>query len=318
MDGFAESGVAETYVMNGKKGRIPEKVRPYRLDYRPLIDRDLTDRAIDFMKRKAKDGQPFFIYLPYTATHFPTMPHPDFAGKSGNGSWGDLLMQIDSYLGELMDTLDDVGLANDTILIFTADNGPEALEASGTSMTVETSVHGSAGPWRGTLFTGFEGALRVPFAVRWPGKIKAGRVSNQIVHAMDLYPTLAAFAGGEVPSDRVIDGMDMSDFFLGETDQSGRDGFVVYMGNEVFGVKWQNWKLHFKEQDTWNTVLREYTMPRLYNLMHDPQERDNVLFPHTWVPKAALIQLEEHAASLKKHPPVPAGATDPYRPPAQE
>ena len=126
---FTKSGLPETFVMDGKKGNIPEKVRPYRLDYRPLIDRDLTDRAISFMRRQAEAKRPFFVYLPYTATHFPTMPHPDFVGKSGNGPWGDLLMQIDSYTGELLDTIDELGLAEDTIFIFTADNGPEALSA---------------------------------------------------------------------------------------------------------------------------------------------------------------------------------------------
>jgi arylsulfatase len=315
MPGFAESGVDETYVMEGKKGSTPNKVRPYRLDYRPLIDRDLTDRAIDFMERKAKGDAPFFIYLPYTATHFPTMPHPDFKGLSRNGPWADLLMQIDSYTGELLDTLDELGIAENTIFIFTADNGPEGLEADGTSFTAETGIHGSAGPWRGTLFTGYEGALRVPFAVRWPGKIEAGRVSDEIVHAMDLFPTLAGLAGGKVPDDRPIDGIDISDFLLGKTEKSGREGFIVYMGDEVFGVKWRNWKLHFKEQDTWNTVMRTYTMPRLYNLMNDPQELDNVLFPHTWVPKAALVQMEEHVKSLRTNPPIPMGAPDPYEPP---
>lgn len=313
--GFAESGVAETFVMEGKKGQSPSKVRPYRLDYRPLIDRDLTDRAIEFMQRQAKADKPFFVYLPYTATHFPTMPHPDFVGKSGKGLWGDLLLQVDSYLGELIDTLDELGLADETIVIFTADNGPEALSAGETSLTVETAVHGSSGPWRSTLFTGYEGALRVPFAIRWPGRIAAGSVSDEIVHEMDLFPTFAKLAGGEVPDDRVIDGIDISDFLLGERDGSGRDGFIVYMGNDVFGVKWRDWKLHFKEQTGWNGVLREYTMPRVYNLISDPQESDNVLFPHTWVPKAALPQLEEHVISLKKYPPIPTGAPDPYKPP---
>jgi arylsulfatase len=318
LPGFAESGVSETFVMEGKKGEIPKKVRPYRLDYRPLIDRDLTDRAISFMTRQAADKRPFFLYLPYTATPFPTLPHPDFVGKSGNGPWADLLMQIDSYTGELLDTIDELGIAKNTIFIFTADNGPEALEFDGTSLSLDTSVHGSAGPWRGTLFTGFEGALRVPFAIRWPGKIPAGASSDEIVHAMDLFPTLAKIAGGQVPNDRIIDGIDVSDFLVGKTQKSGRDGFIVYMGNDVFGVKWRNWKLHFKEQDAWNTILRIYTMPRIYNLMNDPQERDNVLFPHTWVPKAALPQLEEHVASLKKYAPIPTGAPDPYEPPSRK
>jgi len=314
MQGFSESGVAETFVMESKRGSTPKKVRPYRLDYRPLIDRDLTDRAINFIKRQARANKPFFVYLPYTATHFPTMPHPDFVGKSGNGSWGDLLMQIDSYIGELLDTLDDLGIADNTIFIFTADNGPEALGYESTNLTTETAMHGSPGPWRSTLFTSYEGALRVPFAIRWPGKIPAGKSSDEIVHAMDLYPTLAKIAGGVIPSDRPIDGIEMSEFFLGNSKKSGREGFIVYMGNDVFGVKWRNWKLHMKEQNTWQGQLRTYTMPRVYNLMNDPQERDNVLFPNTWVPKAALGQLEDHAASLKKYPPIKPGAPDPYQP----
>ena len=312
--GFSESGVPETFVMDGRKGSVPDKVRPYTLDYRPLIDRDLTDRAIAFMERNAKADKPFFIYLPYTATHFPTMPHPDFKGATGNGDWADLLTQIDSYTGELLDTLDKLGVADDTIFIFTADNGPEYNETGQTNLTVETAMHGSSGPWRGSLFTGFEGALRVPFAIRWPEKIAAGTHSDEIVHAMDVFPTLAALAGGKVPDDRPMDGMDVSDLLLGKSDESPRDGFVVYMGNDVFGVKWGEWKIHFKEQNAWNSIMDSYTMPRVYNLMNDPAERDNVLFPNTWVLKAALPLLEEHVASLKATPPIPPGAPDPYKP----
>ena len=315
LPGFAESGVAETYVMEGRKGQIPQNVRPYRLDYRPLIDADLTDKAIDFIERQAAADKPFFVYLPYTATHFPTLPHPDFVGKSGRGSWADLLMQIDSYTGRLLDTLDELGISDDTIFIFTADNGPEAFDFGNTNLTVETATHGSPGPWRGTLFTGFEGALRVPFAIRWPGRITAGTSSDEIVHAMDLFPTIANIAGGDVPEDREIDGIEMTDFFLGEQETSGREGFIVYMGNDIFGVKWRDWKLHFKEQDSVFGELRTYTMPRVYNLLSDPQERDNVIFPATWVPKAALGQLTEHTVSLREHPPIPSGTLDPYLPP---
>jgi arylsulfatase A-like enzyme len=266
------------------------------------------------MDRQVEAKKPFFVYLPYTATHFPTMPHPDFKGITGNGPWADLLTQIDSYTGELLDKIDELGVADNTIFIFTADNGPEALDFGSTSLTVETAAHGSAGPWRGSLFTGFEGALRVPFVIRWPGKIEAGKSSDEIVHAMDLYPTLAKFAGGTVPDDRVIDGIDLSDFFLGKTEKSDREGFIVYMGNEIFAVKWRNWKLHFKEQDAWNTEKVTYTMPRVYNLYTDPQEKDNVLFPNTWVPKAALGQLTEHVVSLKQNPPIKTGQKDPYTP----
>jgi arylsulfatase len=314
LEGFADSGIPLPYVLDSKRGETPEQARVYDLEYRPLIDRDLTNRAIDFMTRNAEADTPFFVYLPYTATHFPTMPHPDFAGRTGNGRWGDLLAQIDSYVGELLDTIDELGIGNETIVIFTADNGPEALGPDQTSITVETAVHGSAGPWRSTLFTGYEGALRVPFAMRWPDQVEAGHVSDEIVHAMDLFPTFAAIAGGDVPDDRIIDGIDVSAFLKGDNEKSGRDGFIVYMGNDIFGVKWQDWKVHFKEQTAWSGVLREYTMPRVYNLMDDPQERDNVLFPHTWVLKVGLPQLEEHVLSLRQYPPVPTGAADPYEP----
>lgn len=314
MPGFAASGVSESYVLESTKGQVPKQVRPYRLDYRPLIDRDLTDKALDFMERSVKDKKPFFVYLPYTATHFPTMPHPDFKGKSGNGLWADLLMQIDSYLGELTGKIEDLGVTDNTIFIFTADNGPEAVQPNNTNLTVETSMQGSAGPWRGTLFTGYEGALRVPFVVKWPGKIAAGSVSDEIVHAMDLFPTLAKISGGKLPEDRVIDGIDMSEFFMGKTDKSGREGFIVYMGNDIYGLKWRNWKLHFNEQESWESKKTSYTMPKLYNLYEDPQERNNVLFPHTWVPKAAMTQLAEHVKSLQENPPIRAGQPDPYDP----
>ncbi|MHC4249657.1 MAG: arylsulfatase [Planctomycetota bacterium] len=313
LHGFADSGVEETYVMEGRKGEKPRRVRPYRMDYRPLIDRDLTDRAIDYMERQVNVGKPFFLFLPYTATHYPSRPHPEFAGKTGNGPWADMLLQIDTYCGQLLDRVDELGIREDTIFIFTADNGPEMAHGNGT-LTLETSNQGSAGPWRGTLFTGFEGSLRVPFVVRWPGRIPAGESSNEIVHEMDLFPTLARFAGGRVPTDRVIDGNDMSDFFLGKTKKSGREGLIVYMGNEIYGIKWRNWKLHFRELDTVFSEKREYGMPRVYNLLVDPQERENVFFPNTWVPKAAMGLLTEHATSLRRHPPIKPGTTDPYEP----
>ena len=171
MQGFAESGVEETYVLEGRKGEEPRKVRPCNLEYRPLIDVDLTDKAIDFMQRQTEADKPFFLYLPYTATHVPVMPHPDFDGTTGNGNWADLLHQIDQLNGRLLDAVDQLGIRDNTIFIFTADNGSEGAPTGNINASLEPPVPGSAGPWRGTLFTGFEGSLRVPFVVRWPGEI---------------------------------------------------------------------------------------------------------------------------------------------------
>jgi arylsulfatase A-like enzyme len=222
LQGFADSGVEESFVYEARRGEEPKKVRPWNLEYRPLIDADLTDKAIDYMKRQSKSKKPFFLFLPYTATHFPTRPHPDFVGKTGNGAWADLLLRIDTYNGKLLDAIDDLGISDNTIFIFTADNGSEAVPHGGTITTVVTPNPGSAGPWRGTMFTGFEGSLRVPFAMRWPGKIAAGISSNEIVHEMGFFPTFARIAVGKVPKDRVIDGLDQTEFFLGKIKKTTR------------------------------------------------------------------------------------------------
>jgi arylsulfatase len=131
---------------------------------------------------------------------------------------------------------------------------------------------------------------------------------------MDLFPTLANFAGGKVPDDRPFDGINMADFFLGKTKKSGREAVIVYMGNDVYGVKWRNWKLNFKELDTIFGEVKTYGMPKLYNLYKDPGERENVLFPNTWVPKTAMAHLVRHIGSLRANPPIKPGTKDPYVP----
>ena len=315
LDGYAESGVEGTYIYEGKKGSAPRRVMDYNLEQRALIDKDLTDKAIDFMTRQSKAKKPFFLFVPYTQTHYPLIPHPDFAGKTGNGRFADVLAQVDAYNGMLLDAIDDLGIRDDTLFIFTADNGPEAIPVGSNTPSVEYFIPGNAGPWRGSLFTGFEGSLRVPFAARWPGKIATGSVSDEIVHEMDLFPTFARIAGGTMPDDRVIDGVDQSDFLLGKQENSNREGLIVYMGNDVWGVKWRNWKLHLKEQENILSETMDYGLPRVYNLYKDPGETQNVIFPETWVPKAALGQLGAHVGSLRQEPPIRPGTPDPYEPP---
>jgi arylsulfatase A-like enzyme len=127
--------------------------------------------------------------------------------------------------------------------------------------------------WRGTYFTGWEGSLRVPFIVRWPGKIPAGRVSNEIVHEIDLVPTLAAVAGGKVPTDRVVDGVNQLDFFTGKQETSNRDTVIVYVGDQLYAVKWRNWKVAFKELDAgYSAAISIYQTPSIYDLYLDPRE----------------------------------------------
>lgn len=295
------------YVYEGNKGSDPKKVKVYDSELRPEIDRECTDRAKDFIKRQAEAGKPFFTFIPYTQTHMPVIPSKEFAGRSGNGDWGDVLMQIDVYTGELLDTLDELGIADNTIFIFTSDNGPEMLPGH----------NGWSGPWRGSYFTGLEGSLRVPFIMRWPGKIPAGMVSNEIVHEMDLFPTLANIAGGTVPNDREIDGVDQSEFFLGKKNKSNRDGLIVYVGNELFGIKWRNWKMMFQEVERGTDERKTFDFPRFFNLYSDPKEEyplTKATAGHFWVRWPMSELLKAHLASLKREPPIISGTPDPYTP----
>ena len=296
------------YIYEGRKGKRPEKVIIYDSNERPEIDRELTNRAIEFMRRKARADEPFFLYIPYTQTHMPVVPSRDFAGKSGNGDWGDVLMQIDAYVGELLNAVDQLGIRDNTIFVFTSDNGPEMLPGH----------NGWSGPWRGSYFTGLEGSLRVPFIIRWPGKIPAGSVSNEIVHAMDMFATFARVAKAEVPKDRIIDSVDQLDFLTGRSEKSNRDGFMVYVGNDLFGIKWRNWKMMFKEVERGTDEKKTFDFPRFFNLYSDPKEEyplTKATAGHFWVRWPMGELLTEHTLSLQQEPSIQAGTPDPYSPP---
>jgi arylsulfatase len=287
-----------THIMTSQKGQKPKEHEVYDRAKRRTIDREITDHAIDFIKRKAKAKQPFFAFIPYTQTHEPVDAHPDFKGKTGNGSFADVLAQTDAYVGDILDTIDQLGLKDDTIFIFTSDNGPED----------NTRSFGYSGPWRGSMFSPYEGSLRVPFLIRWPGKIPVRQVSNEIVHQIDVFPTLASFAGGKLPQDRVLDGVDQSDFLMGKSEKSARETVIIYVGNELFGAKWRNWKILIKELDEESYAIqsRDY-YPAFYNLLRDPKEEVPELFylDDTWVDYPLWKVVEDHEASIEADPGTP-------------
>ena len=286
-----------THVMSSKRGQKPKELDVYDRAKRTTIDREITSHAIDFIKRKAKANQPFFAYLPYTQTHEPVDAHPDYKGKTGNGSFADVLAQTDAYVGELLDTIDKLGLKENTIFIFTSDNGREGI----------TRSFGFTGPWRGTMFSPYEGSLRVPFLIRYPGKVPAGKVSNEIVHAVDVFGTLAKFVGSEIPQDRILDGVDQSGFLMGKSEKSARESVIIYIGNELFGVKWRNWKMLIKELDEESYAIQKLAYPSIYNLIIDPKEEVPELFylDDTWVDAPLWQVIEDHEASIEKDPGTP-------------
>jgi arylsulfatase len=286
-----------TRIMRAKRGEPPTEHEVFDREKRTTIDREITDQSIDFITRKAEGDQPFFVFLSYTQTHEPVDPHPDYYGKTGHGSFADVLAQTDDYVGEILETIDDLDLKEDTIVIFTSDNGREGIPRS----------FGFTGPWREGMFSPYEGSLRVPFLVRWPGKIPEGRVSNETMHAVDLLPTFAAIVGAELPDDRVYDGADQVAFLTGETDESARDSVVIYLGNVLFGVKWKNWKLLLREMDEDTYAIKEMAYPSVYNLIVDPKEEVPELnyLNDTWVDFPLYQVLEDHEASIAEDPGAP-------------
>jgi arylsulfatase len=252
------------YVMEAKRGQTPTELEVYDTARRLTIDRDITDHTIDFIRRMAVGDQPFFAFVPYTQTHLPVEPHPDNKGKTGNGHWADVLAQTDAYVGEILDAVDEVGIRDNTIFIFTADNGPEGV----------VPHQGFSGPWRGSYL-------------------------------------------GRVPDDRVIDSLDQTAFFMGETDESARESVVVYVGRDLYGVKWRDWKMMVKEISTIaGDPVRSYGVPLFYNLLLDPKEEHPVLHapPNFWVRYPAGQVLVDHGASMQLEPPIPPGTPDPYQP----
>jgi len=306
--GFDPAVVPMPYVMEGRRGEPARDVAVYDLALRRRIDAELVARAMDFMRRQAKADRPFFAYVPLTQLHYPTIPHLDFAGRTGAGDFADSMAEMDHRVGQLLDELDALGLRERTVFIFASDNGPE----------FRRPWRGTAGPWSGTYHTSMEGALRAPFMIRWPGEVPAGRVSNEIVQVTDLYATLARIAGASVPTDRPIDGVDQLDFFRGRQAKSNREGFVYYIKQELRAAKWRDWKMHVVWEPEPNAGANHLETPWVFNLLQDPKEETDVSNQHGWVRRPLRVLIHEFQESLKQHPPIPPGAPDDYVPVTME
>lgn len=311
--GFDAEVVGPPQIQQATRGNAPENVKEYNVTTRRTIDAELTDKAIDFMQRQTKAGKPFFLYLPYTQMHLPTLPHPDFAGKSGNGAWADVLTEVDSRVGQLLDTVDQLGIRDNTIFIWMSENGPEEAP----------DWFGTAGYWRGFYFTALEGSLRTPFLMRWPNKVPAGQQSNEIVHITDIMPSLAQVAGFQVPTDRMIDGVNQMPLLTGKTDKSAHEGFPVYNGDDMYAYKWRNFKVHFFKHDSMFAQPVKHNFPRVHDLLRDPKElygvhggnNDSGAQNLTWVLPAVTKEVLKFQQTLQQEPPIKLGTPDPYIPP---
>jgi len=302
--GFDLQAVDLPYVMEGATGGPARESVAYDLEQRRLIDAELTRRAVNYIERRAADGRSFFLYVPLTHLHFPTLCHPDFAGLSQVGEFADSMIELDYRVGQMVDAVDRAGLTDDTVFVFASDNGPE----------FRRPWRGTAGPWTGTYHTAMEGGLRVPLIVRWPSRVSAGTVTDDIVHVVDLFSTLAAIGGAAVPADRPVDGIDHTAWWTGQSAASSRQGFLFYIKSELRCVKWRHWKMHLLYEHEPNTGVRHLETPWLFNIKRDPKEETDVAMEDGWVRGPMRRMIMAFQESLRQHQPIPPGAPDAYRP----
>jgi arylsulfatase A-like enzyme len=289
-----------TRVLEARKGEPVRELAQLTLEVRRDIDAEYMKRSKSFIKRSVEAGKPFFLYFNHSMMHLPTIPRAEFKGTSGRGDWADSLLELDADFGVLLDYLKELSIADNTIVVFSGDNGPE--EAA--------PWRGTAGYWEGSYFTGMEGSLRTPALVRYPGHVPGGQKSNEIVHITDMFTTLLLWAGLAVPNDRVIDGVDQRAFLEGKQSTSSREGFPFWLGSTLYGVKWRNFKLVLMKQQTLTDAALSLPNPHLINLDTDPKEREPFDYPylHSWVGGHVGKILSDFAASVKREPLIPAGA----------
>jgi arylsulfatase A-like enzyme len=253
------------------------------------IDDDIADRAVDFIQRKAKEDKPFFIWVNFTHMHLRTHAKPESKGQSGRwmSEYTDVMIDHDKNVGTVLQSLDDAGIADNTFVMYTTDNGPHMNSWPDGAMT----------PFRNEKNSNWEGAYRVPCMVRWPAKIEPGSVSNQIVGHHDWLPTILAMAGDPEITQKLLEGHQIGDmtykvhldgynlvpYLRGNADKSPRESFIYCNDDQqVTGLRYDNWKLVFMEQRApgtlriWAEPFTTLRVPKIFNLRLDPYERADI------------------------------------------
>jgi arylsulfatase A-like enzyme len=259
-----------------------------------------TDEAVKFINEN-KD-RPFFLYLPHTAVHVPIHPGEKFRDRSTNGRYGDWVEEVDWSVGRVLETLQKLQLAENTLVMFSSDNGPWLTQGKN---------GGEAGPLRGGKGSTWEGGVREPTLAWWPGKIAPGTICDAVAGNIDFLPTFVKLAGGQVPSDRKIDGKDILPLLLGETKESPHEARYYYNGYKLQAVRVGAWKLAFAPQAEGlgknnQTIPASLDQPRLYNLDNEIGERTDVAGDHPDVVNRLKVLALKMAAELGDGKPGPA------------
>jgi arylsulfatase len=279
------------------------------------IEDDLLARSLDFIDRAHQAGRPFLLWHNTTRMHVWTRLSDRWRDKTGLGRYADGMQELDWVVGELLAKLEELGIADNTIVVFATDNGAEKF----------TWPDGGTTPFRGEKGLGWEGGFRAPLVLRWPGRIPAGQVLNGITSLEDIVPTVMAAVGVPDVKERLLEGYQAGDkhfrvhldgynqlpYLTGEIEESPRHEFYYYGEHDLFAIRYNNWKVHFQIKDDWfGGALLRPTVPRPVNLRADPfeQHMDAPAYPlyageklWTVLPAAAIVQ--QHAATFMDFPP---------------
>lgn len=256
------------------------------------LTRRYTEEAVQFIRRHREN--PFFLYLPHTFPHIPLYASPEFQGQSPRGLYGDVVEEIDSSTGRILDTVRELGLAEHTFVFFTSDNGP---------WLIMDQEGGSAGLLREGKGSTWEGGMRVPGIAWWPGTIPAGSVTQALATTMDLFTTSLALAGVEPPQDRILDGVNLEPVLRGRQERV-RDRVFFYRGTRLYALRLGPWKAHFITQSAYGgDPPEEHDPPLLFQLEHDPAERFDLAEKHPEVIQRIREAVQEHQSRLEAGPP---------------
>ena len=302
--GFDPSVAKVPHLLEGVRGEPVREVEPYTLENRPLIDERIAEKSVDWLQEQVGAQRPFFLLVSWSLVHHPYLPHPEFAGRSGNGAFSDVMVEHDHRVGQILDALDAAGVADDTLVFYASDNGPDSAHYPAVS---------NSGPYRGYLGSAYEGSVRTPMIARWPGRIAAGGTTNEIVALVDLFPTIAKLTGAEVPGDRKIDGVDQTPLLLGETDRSAREGVLFFSGRTLLAVKWRRFKVFFTGDDPAprDRSWRRLWAPLVYNVEQDPREEVEITIDNLWLLQPTVRMIYEFLFSVEQEGLILPGGDEP-------
>jgi arylsulfatase len=326
---FGPRGVIHSFANPDGTQKI-EDIGPLTKKRMETIDDDIAARAAEFMEKQSKAGKPLFVWVNFTHMHFRTHVKPESLGQSGrwNVPYADAMIDHDKNVGTVLDKLDQLGIADNSIVMYSTDNGPHMNSWPDAAMT----------PFRNEKNSNWEGAYRVPALVRWPGKIQPGTVSNEIMSHLDWLPTLVAAAGDPDITNKLLkgykpggtsyrvhlDGYNFLPYFTGQEKKAPRQDFFYFSDDgDLTGLRFDNWKFVFTEQrapgtlQVWAEPFVRLRIPKLFNLRSDPYERADVTsntywdwyLDHAFLLVPAQQYVGNFLATFKDYPPRQKAAT---------